>query len=255
MDTPRILSDVLPEALAVALIDAGFKQFKTHARYKYLEAFIESGAASPTQALTRTDVQAYLETTYPDIQFNSARATSNAALRDLVEAGFLDCDTQTQTYRYWFVWAGEDDSQTAQCDLTANTVMTDGSGGDEPVSVGHEGTTPQGSGAVAPGEQHQRSAETSAGSAASDYVTTAGWRRSVVRLSQSWEAGWVTLLLFCAGGSVAFITVLLLRLAVPSPVVTTSAAVAWGLLSLGLAASVVLSVRSLMCIGGTGQPH
>jgi len=207
------------------------------------------------QALTRNDVQAYLEAAYPDIQFNSARATSNAALRDLVKAGFLDFDDQTQTHRYWFVWPGEDDSQTAQCDLTANTVMTDGSGGDEPVSVGHEGTAPRGSGAVAPGEKDQRSAETSTGSAASDYVTTAGWGQSVIRLSQSWEAGWVTLFVLFAGGSVSFVTVLLLRLAVPSPVVTTSAAVAWGLLSLALAASVVLSVRSLMCIGGTGQIH
>jgi hypothetical protein len=58
-----------------------------------------------------------------------------------------------------------------------------------------------------------------------------------------------------AGGSVAFVTVLLARLAVPSPVVTGSAAVAWGLLSLALAAGVVLGLGSVKRLGVAGQVH
>lgn len=247
MTTQAIRSDVLPEALADALLDAGFDQVKrTHARYKYLEAFVDRGATSQTQVLIRSDVEAYLKTTYPNLEINSKK-TSNAALQDLVEAGFLDCDTQTQTYRYWLVWSGADGSQGARCDSTAET---DRSGSDELVGVGDEGTTLREDGTVAPGEGHQTSAAASTGSA-----TTAGWGSSVVNLSRPWAAARATLFMLFAGGSAAFVTLLLARLAVPSPVVTGSAAVAWGLLSLALAAGIVLGLGSVKRLGGAGQIH
>lgn len=252
MATQPILSDVLPEALAAALIDDGFDQFRTHARYKYLEAFVDRGAASPTRALTRRDVQAYLEATFSDMEFNS-RATSNTALRELVEAGFLGCDTQTQTHRYWLIWVGADGSQTVLGDSTAKTAITDGSGGETATRVGDEETTRHADGAVASSDRHQRSDE-----AVNSSVTTeraGGWKLFGVSLSRPWTAAWVTFFVLFAGGSVAFITVLLLRLAVPSPIVTGSAAVAWGLLSLALATGVVLGVRSLKRLGTADQIH
>lgn len=249
MATQPILSDVLPEALAVALIDYGFDQFRTHARYKYLEAFIHRGAASPTQALTRRDVQAYLEETFSDMEFNS-RATSNTALRELVEAGFLGCDAQTQTHRYWLVWVDSDGSQAAPGDSTAKTAITDGSSGEKIVRVSDEKTTRHADGASS--ERHQGSDEAVTGSETTEGVI-AGWRSSIVSLSRPWVAAWGTLSVLFAGGSVAFMTVVLLRLAVPSPIVTGSAAVAWGLLSLALAAGMVLGLGSLQRLGGPSQ--
>ena len=250
MATQATRSEVLPEALADALIDAEYNPFKTHARYKYLEAFVDRGATSQTQVLTRSDVEAYLETTYPNLEINSKK-TSHDTLQELVDDGFLECDTQTQTYRYWLVWSGADGSEGAQCGSTAET---DRSGSDESVSADHEGTDLREDGTVAPGEGHQTSAAASTDSATTDSATT-GWGSSIISLSRPWEAARATLFVLFAGGSVAFVTVLLARLAVPSPVVTGSAAVAWGLLSLALAAGVVLGLGSVKRLGVAGQVH
>jgi hypothetical protein len=251
MTNQAIRSDVLPEALAVALINAEFDQVKTHARYKYLEAFVDRDARSPAQTLTRSDVQEYLEATYPDLEFNS-RTTGNTALQDLVEAGFLEYKDQTQTYQYYLVWGGADGSEGAQCGSTGETAMADGSDDDGSVSVSGQGTALRGTGTVASGEGDQTSAAASTGSATTDSAPT-GWVPSVRNLSQSRVGAWATLFVLFAGGSVAFITVLLVRLAVPSPVVTGSAAVAWGLLSLALAAGVVLGLLPLKRLSVAGQ--
>ncbi len=251
MTNQAIRSDILPEALAVALLDAGFDQVRTHARYKYLEAFVDRDATEQEQALTRSEVQEYLEATYPDLEFNS-RTTGNTALRDLVEAGFLNCNDQMQTYRYYLVWSGADGSEGAQCGSTGETAMADRSDNDGSVSVSGQGTALRGTGTVASGEGDQTSAAASTGSATTDSAPT-GWVPSVRNLSQSWVGAWATLFVLFAGGSGAFVTVLLARLAVPSSVVTGSAAIAWGLLSLALAAGVVLGVGSLERLSVAGQ--
>lgn len=139
-----------------------------------------------------------------ETKLDTQKSTAHNALEDLVDAGILNCDTGLITYQYWLSYSLESSSATT---TEGNMVDT------EPVADSDT------AGPISP------DTDRAAGSTRPYFVSKPVWLGTLV----------VGLLL-------TFLTLVLLRLSVSTTFSIGSAALAWGILSLGLILFVVFVV-------------
>jgi cobalamin biosynthesis Mg chelatase CobN len=94
-------SDSIPEEIRTILDDEEFSETRKHSRWYYVRAFVAKGADTFQRSLTRRDVEQWLEQHYNDLCFANTRSTSHEALQDLVEVDILEVDKKGTGHRYW----------------------------------------------------------------------------------------------------------------------------------------------------------
>lgn len=204
----------IPEEIR-EILDEEFGKTRKHSRCVYTQVFVDEGADTFRQSLIRRDVEKILERECDDIEFKTTKSTSNRALKDLVKAGILESEEKEGCpHRYWLMHSldvTDDQTSETKSSRSPSTVQsternslslsTALTGSSEPTA-----TRSTGDGAWSPALQIR---------------------------------GMVSLLALVAGLFLTIVTLVLLRLPVITALWLESATLAWGLISLGLAAGVV----------------
>lgn len=198
----------MPEELCDALSEAGFDPFKEHSRWDYTQVFVRQNANDDSRSLTRREVQVDLE---QQTTVETAKTTANNALGDLVDAGILTCDTDLDTHQYWLSYSPDPSSAT-----TVDGAIHDGGPVAEPVA-----------------------GDDSTDTTTSDADRLAGLTRRYFAFERVWLAALVV------GLTMTLVTLVLLRLSVPTTLSIGSAALAWAVLSFG-GVVLVVSLRYIV---------
>ena len=227
-------SDSIPEEIRTILDDEEFSETRKHSRWYYVRAFVAKGADTFQRSLTRRDVEQWLEQHYNDLCFANTRSTSHEALQDLVKVDILEVDKKGTGHRYWVTHSLN--TAERQASDTAGS-PSDGRAQSTERDTSSPSTASTGPAEATAAQSTERDASSPSTASTGPAEATAAQSTAGVAWDPSSQIlGVGSLFALVAGLFLTIVALVFLRLPIATAPWIESAALAWALISIGVAA-------------------